>query len=73
MEAPGETLLVNVKVEITAKTLETFVENLKQMTGRNEKGHYRIDTADKLGEMISRFLFEKDFEGYVRDGMLNSE
>ncbi len=67
MENPGETLLVNANVELTAAALEAIVRNAKAIVGRNEKGHYRVDTAAKVGEMISRFLMEKDFEAYVED------
>ena len=42
------------------------VKKAKEKAGRDEKGIYRVDTADKVGEMISCFLLEKDFEGYVR-------
>jgi hypothetical protein len=39
-------------------------ENVKQIAGRDEKGVYRVETADKVSEMISRFLFDNDFESY---------
>lgn len=63
----GETLLISANVEISAKALESIVENVKQMTGRDEKGYYRVDTAEKMGEIISRFLSEKDFESYAKN------
>jgi len=44
-----------------------ILENVKQIAGRDEKGVYRVETADKMSEMISRFLFDNDFEGYVND------
>jgi hypothetical protein len=43
------------------------VDNARQKAGRDEKGGYRVDTYEKLGEMISRFLREKDFLSYARD------
>ena len=58
---------VHVNVKITTASLQTIVENAKKIAGRNEKGHYRVDTAGKVSEMISRFLLENDFEGYVSD------
>jgi hypothetical protein len=60
-------ITVHVNVEITAASLQTIVENVKQLAGRDEKGVYRVDTADKVSEMISQFLFDNDFEGYVKD------
>jgi hypothetical protein len=58
---------VHVNVKITTTSLQTIVENAKKIAGRNEKGHYQVDTAGKVSEMISRFLLKNDFEGYVRD------
>jgi hypothetical protein len=66
MEQSGnKTLAVNVVIELTPAALQAIVENAKRMTGRNEKGHYHVDTADKVGEMVSRFLAENDFENFV--------
>lgn len=58
---------VHVNLKITTVSLQTIVENCKKIAGRNEKGYYRVDTAGKLNAMISRFLLENNFEGYVRD------
>ena len=60
-------ITVHVNVDITVASLQTIVENVKRIAGRDENGVYRVDTADKVSEMISQFLFEKDFEGYVKD------
>jgi hypothetical protein len=65
MNKAEDTIAVNVVVEMTPASLQAIVENAKRLVGRNEKGHYQVDTADKVSEMISRFLLEKDFEGYV--------
>lgn len=67
MNQTGESLFVNVVVELTPAALEAIVNHAKRMTGRNEKGHYQVDTADKVSQMISKFLREKDFEGFVMD------
>ncbi len=61
------TLVINVNVEITAIALQAIVENAKKITGRNSKGVYRVDTADKVSQVISRFLLENDFENYAKD------
>ena len=66
MPEPDDTIAVNVVVEMTTDSLKAIVENTKRLSGRNEKGHYTVDTADKVGEMISRFLLEKDFESFVK-------
>ncbi len=58
---------IHANLKITTASLQTIVENCKKIAGRNEKGYYRVDTAGKLNTMISRFLLENNFEGYVRD------
>jgi hypothetical protein len=67
MNESRDMITVHVNVEITTASLQTIVENVKQLTGRDENGVYRVDTADKVSEMISRFLFDNDFEGYVKN------
>jgi len=67
MNASKDTIIINANIEITTRSLQTIVENAKQKAGRDEKGVYRVDTADKVSEMISLFLLEKDFEGYVKN------
>ena len=61
------TVTIQVNIEIATVSLEAIVENAKKKAGRNEKGVYRIDTADKVSEMISRFLSENNFETYAKD------
>jgi hypothetical protein len=60
-----EMIFVNVNVEISTDALQAIVENAKKIAGTNENGFYDVDTADKVSEMISRFLSEKDFDAYV--------
>ncbi|MDY6904646.1 MAG: hypothetical protein SWH61_08165 [Thermodesulfobacteriota bacterium] len=67
MASPADLLDVHVNVEITAEALSTIVENAKQVAGKDEKGGYRVDTAAKVGEMISRFLAANDFERFVKN------
>ncbi len=67
MPEKKETLLVRANVEMTAASLQAIVENAKRISGPNEKGGYRVDTADKVSEMISRFLLENDFENFVKN------
>ncbi len=67
MHKQDNTIDVNVVIELTPNALQAIVENAKRITGRNEKGHYKVDTADKVGEMVSRFLAENNFESFVSD------
>jgi len=65
MAGRKEMITVNVNVDLSAGALEAIVGNAKKLAGRNEKGHYKVDTADKVSEMISRFLLENDFERFT--------
>jgi hypothetical protein len=67
MSESKETITVNINVEMTTASLQAIVENAKKVEGRNEKGVYRIDTADKVSEMISNFILENDFESYAKN------
>jgi hypothetical protein len=67
MSEAQNTIVVRANVEMTAASLEAIVANAKQVLGPDEKGVYRIDTADQVSAMISRFLLENDFEGFVKD------
>ena len=67
MTESRDMIKVHVNVEITAASLQTIVENAKHIASRDEKGVYRVDTADKVSEMISRFLQDNDFESYAKD------
>ncbi len=67
MSDSRQTLLVKANVEVTPETLQAIVQNAKEMAGPDEKGVYRVDTAEMVSEMISKFLLEKDFEAFARD------
>lgn len=62
-----ETILVHANVEMTASSLQAIVANAKAAAGVDPDGVYRVDTADKVSEMISHFLRKKDFESFVKD------
>ena len=67
MSDQNNLILVNANVNITVKSLQTIVSNAKKASGKDQKGIYRVDTADKVSDMISKFLLEHDFETYVDD------
>lgn len=66
-ENQGDKLLVNVNIEITAAALQAIVANAKRMAHRDPNGTYRVDTADQVSAIISRFLDTRDFEQFARD------
>jgi hypothetical protein len=67
MSEKSDTLVVRANIEITAAALQAIVENVKKVSTPDERGVYRVDTADKVGEMISRFLLQQDFESFVKN------
>ncbi|BBO79838.1 hypothetical protein DSCO28_04040 [Desulfosarcina ovata subsp. sediminis] len=58
---------VHVNIEISAAALQAVVANSKRKTGADESGRYRVDTADALADMISKFLQQKGFDDFARD------
>lgn len=67
MADPKDMLEVHVNVEMPASALKAIVENAKKIAGTDASGKYRLDTAAKTGEMISRFLEKYNFESFVKD------
>jgi hypothetical protein len=65
--ASGPAVRVHVNIKIKAAALQAVVQNAKQLAGRDAHGHYRVDTADKVGELITRFLAENDFTSFAED------
>ena len=62
-----DTITVHVNVDITPASIQSAVENAKKIAGPDEKGGFKIDTADVLSNLISAFLREKDFESFSKD------
>lgn len=58
---------VHVNIEISAASLQAVVANAKRMAGADGRVGHRVDTADALAALISRFLQEKDFLAFARD------
>jgi hypothetical protein len=61
-------LTIHVNVQISAFALQTIVANAKKVAPRDGGGSLRIDTADWVSQMISKFLEQRDFENFVKDG-----
>lgn len=58
---------VHVNIELSAASLQAVVANTKKKAGADEQGRYRVDTADALAALISKFLQEKGFDEFARD------
>jgi hypothetical protein len=67
MSETQNTIVVRANVEMTTASLQAIVANAKKVSGPDEKGVYRVDTADQVSAMISRFLLENDFENFAKD------
>ena len=66
MDSSTNTILVSVNLEIDVEALEAVVANAKKLD-RQGAGGAKMDTADTLGLMISRFLLKEDFTRFVKD------
>ena len=58
---------VHINIELSTTALQAVVANSKKRAGADEQGRYRVDTADALAAMISKFLQEKGFDEFARD------
>lgn len=67
MSQNSASVRVHVNIEISAASLQAVVANTKQKAGADSRGRYQIDTADALSALISRFLWERDFDAFAGD------
>lgn len=67
MTEKEDLILVNANVSITVNSLQAIVANAKKKAGTDAKGIYRLDTADAVSDMITRFLLEHDFESFAKN------
>jgi hypothetical protein len=67
MATSNDLISIRVNVDITAPSLQAIVENAKKTTSPDEKGVFRVDTADWAGKVISDFLKKNDFETYTKN------
>lgn len=67
METDRGAVRIHATLEVSPEALQTIVAQAKALVGPDARGRFRVDTADLVGVLISRFLRVKDFEGYVAD------
>jgi hypothetical protein len=60
-------LRVHVVIEVSAMAIQSLVVHYKRVGDRQPGEACHVDTADKLGEMISKFLDENNFDSYVQN------
>ena len=56
MSALKEIITVHVNIDLTTASLQAIVENAKKTAGHDAKGIYRVDTAEWVNKIVSRFL-----------------
>ena len=64
---PDDKVIINTRIEIAGQTLHQIVSMAKQLHGPDAKGHFSIDTADLVSDLISHFLIDGGFADYVAD------
>lgn len=67
MSESSPSVKVHVNIELSAASLQAVVAHSKKKAGKDENGRYRVDTADALADLISKFLRDKGFDEFARD------
>lgn len=67
MSENSQMIRVHVNIELSAAALKAVVANSKKKAGADGNGHFRVDTADALAALISRFLREREFDRFAED------
>lgn len=67
MSVAENKIFINATIDIAPSTIQSIVENSKKIAGTDSKGIYRVDTAQKVNEMISSFLEKYNFDEYVQN------
>lgn len=65
-DAVNTKLRIHANIEISAAALQSIVAYAKRSANRSESGAFHVDPADQVSEIITRFLEEKNFDGYVQ-------
>lgn len=65
MKPKPDLITVQANIDIPTLALKRIVEQVKQKAGLGERGYYQVDTAAAVGNLISQFLLENDFEAYT--------
>ena len=63
----NDMVVINANIEMSGATLQKIVQTAKELKGPDKKGYFRIDTADLVSVLISRFLVDQGFDTYVAD------
>lgn len=64
---PNAMVVINAKITISGTTLHKIVQMAKSLKGPDAKGHFHLDTADLVSDLISQFIAEQGFDAYAAD------
>ena len=64
-DSQSDMLSVHVNIQISANAIQAIVANAKRTVPKSPDGTYRVDTAEYVGTMVSKFLAEKEFDSFV--------
>jgi len=67
MSETAYAIKINVVIEIFPETLQSIVKLEKEAAGFGNSRVQQVDTAGKVGQLISRFLAENGFDAFARD------
>lgn len=67
MKSVNQGVSIHINIAIDPKTLTTIVAKAKEKSGPDAKGVYRVDTADAVSLLITKFLAQKDFQAFADD------
>lgn len=60
-------VVINANIALSGPTLQRIVRTAKTLAGPDERGRFRVDTADLVSDLISRFLRDRGFDAYAAD------
>ena len=67
MPESQDRIAIHATIEIGVATLQTIVKNAKKLAGTDEKGIYRVDTAETVNQLVSAFLSAHGFDEYINN------
>lgn len=67
MPEPRDTITIHATLKIGVDTLQAIVQNAKKLAGPDEKGHYRVDTAEAVNQLVSAFINTPVFDEYIKN------
>ncbi|MCB9481504.1 MAG: hypothetical protein H6680_06765 [Desulfobacteraceae bacterium] len=63
----AETIKIHARVELDPEVLENVKNRCKEIAKKKNLKMYEVDPADMVGELISKFLDEKNINEYSKD------